>query len=387
MRRLVIYILLITLMLASCSTDQTNNGEGHKTPIATYPSSTPTHKETDNPVQTLSTEPPSDGEEIGDISQVGISNNNISSIGNAAYDGEYYYIGAISSPWNDDLYNEGIWRISSDGTKTERLSDDKPIYINIIGDYIYYIKQARNNQTLLGSIVRMKKDGSDRQMLLDGNNTIKMLVIGDWIYFIKNDDRSICKITTKGEKLTKIVDGNCNRLQYKDSWLYYTTYDEESETSTLYKININTCKNPIKLTEGNWYSLILYGDWIYCLVCSENPTFLYRMKEDGSEKVKLFSQSVDSLSVTNDKIYFISETEKHEEYHDVLYEMDLDGKNNKKMIDDPSLYLSSVGVIAGDYIFYSISEGEWMERGRIKKDGSDNVFLRDLLKEFIYMPR
>lgn len=61
MRRLVIYILLITLMLASCSTDQTNNGEGHKTPVSSYPSSTPTHKETDNPVQTPSTEPPSDG--------------------------------------------------------------------------------------------------------------------------------------------------------------------------------------------------------------------------------------------------------------------------------------------------------------------------------------
>ena len=141
MRRLVSYILLITLILAGCSTGQTNNGEGHKTPVATYPSSTPTHEETDNPAQTPSTEPPSDAGEIGDITKVGITNNNISSIGDTAYDGEYYYNGAISAPWNYDLYDEGIWRISCDGTKIEKISDDIPIYINIIDEYIYYVKQ------------------------------------------------------------------------------------------------------------------------------------------------------------------------------------------------------------------------------------------------------
>ena len=386
MRRLVIYILLITLMLSGCSTGQTNNGEGHKTPVATYPSSAPTHEETDNPAQTPSTEPPSDAGEIGDITKVGITNNNISSIGDTAYDGEYYYNGAISAPWNYDLYDEGIWRISCDGTKIEKISDDIPIYINIIDEYIYYVKQEHYYGYLYGPIVRMKKDGSDTQIILDGNNT-KMLIVGDWIYFINNDDRSIYKITVEGEKLTKIVEGNCYRLQYKDSWLYYTIYDKESRISTLYKININTCKNSIKLTEGNWDSLILYKDWIYYSAYSENNDMLYRMKEDGSEKVQLFSQSVYSFSVANDKIYFIFNDKEPEKHYKVLYEMDLDGKNIKKMIDDPSLPLSDVAVIVGDYIYYYTQEGEWTEIGRIKKDGSENLYLSDLLKEFIYMPR
>lgn len=82
---------------------------------------------------------------------------NISNGGYAAIQGDWIYYGDMG-------LSSGLYKIKTDGTDWQRLSDDFASYINVVGDWIYY--HRKDDDVIVGRttlLYRIKTDGSDRQ--------------------------------------------------------------------------------------------------------------------------------------------------------------------------------------------------------------------------------
>lgn len=294
-------------------------------------------------------------------------------MGKVACDYERQFFGIISNPMMDNLYNEGFWSIEHDGSNPLRISDDFPIYINTLDDYLYYIQQ-KDSWEFSGPIIRIKKDGTNRKIIYE-KDCNSMIAIGSWLFFIDNIDKNIYKISADGNSITKITGDNCVNLQYSDGWLYYIAVDNQKEVNTLCKINIENCKESLQLTNIGW-DFILHDNWIYYTLLKPNSQLLYRMKEDGSENQLLYDRSPDDYAVYDNSVLMNVDNEQH---YEILCSMDLDGKNEKLLLDDPQAKPEGIAGTAGQYIYYYYDLGEWMELARLKEDGTDNKALRDIL--------
>jgi len=94
----------------------------------------------------------------------GNSTGNITNGGYAAIQGDVIY-------YHNGGDNGKLYKIKTDGSGKQKLSDDKADYINVIGDWIYYIAGRYSNE--YGGQVyddntkmyRMKTDGTQRQLV------------------------------------------------------------------------------------------------------------------------------------------------------------------------------------------------------------------------------
>lgn len=104
------------------------------------------------------------------------------------------------------------------------------------GDWIYY--SVGSNSSVL---MKMKTDGSQRQMIVESNNGCNCLnVLGDWIYFIGG---GIWRIRTDGSGKELISALNVSRLRIiGDTGYFYTTLSAQFNTYTFYTIDLNTRK-------------------------------------------------------------------------------------------------------------------------------------------------
>ncbi len=172
-------------------------------------------------------------------------------------DGYLYcrFFDANSSKYNSAI-NLGIYRVKLDTYEAEKLNDDFATWINVEGEWIYYIDEADRKP------YKMRLDGSGRTKICDSSARC-LNVIGDWIFF---------QNLNKGSALFKMKTDGSNLIQLSEHY------------STAICINI-------------------LGDYIYYL--EDAPyTGLYRMKTDGTGKIKLDSSVIESLNVIGDYIYY-----------------------------------------------------------------------------------
>jgi len=173
------------------------------------------------------------------------------------------------------------------------------------------------------SLEKIKIDGTGKTKISD---VVKdyFSVSGDFIYYILSEDKNkdgisestLCSIKTDGTGITRLTLNESVRpdIQVLGDWVYYGVNstkvgpkDKEGDDHTrLYKIKVDGT-GKVKLSEDYIGFVNIAGDWIYYSNMSDN-LFLYKMKTDGSVKTKLNSEYSVEINVAGDWIYYMEKT-------------------------------------------------------------------------------
>lgn len=256
-----------------------------------------------------------------------IANGHASNI-NVVDDWIYYY------GYTDSWDAQGIYKMRTDGTDRTKLNVGDSNNINdmsIVDDWIYYTAFEYNHDergyeysSSTYSVYKMKKDGSDIQLIDSGSDGYgNLIVTNDWIYYISgkfnqnNNSYSseIFKMKTDGSAKQSIlsgISGHIGIINITDDWIYYTEIDyPSSDNHALYKIRTDGLEK--QLIYNNEYmmnDINIVGDWIYYtkgnLEFKYDDSGLYKMRIDGSKKQLLAKGFMSSVNVVGDWVYYYS---------------------------------------------------------------------------------
>jgi len=173
--------------------------------------------------------------------------------------------------------SKGIYAVNTNGGDRQKLSDDMAMYINVVGDRIYF----RNNSDS-GSLYVMKTDGSGIRQLTDGE-AHHVNVVDDRIYY--------CDDYYGGNLYTMNINGGDKQLLTNDiadsinvvgNRIYYSNYNDNQN---LYVMDLNGGSKQKLSDERSTNNINIVSDWLfYCAVNfdkSPYPTELYIIKIKG----------------------------------------------------------------------------------------------------------
>lgn len=292
---------------------------------------------------------------------------NITNYGLAAEQGDWIYYS-----------NEGLFKINKNGADKQKLSADEPLFINVVGDWIYYLKVSEN-QNESNRIYKIRTDGTGKTKITD-DICFYFTVAGDWIYymnFTSPEGEGIYKIRTDGKLNTKLVDANyAYDINVSGDWIYYSLgeyyEDVQSEINRIKTDGTGTQRIYNCDSDSGFIGTIVSGDWVYFMDAKPNDAeddliyHIYKTKKDGSGKADMVVEDeVLNYNVYGGWIYYLSDEEEPK-----LYKIKTDGTEKT--------YLNAGGTvlinIAEDWIYYlSQSDGRLY---RVKIDGTENQIVR-----------
>ncbi len=175
-----------------------------------------------------------------------------------------------------------------------------------------------------------------------------------------------------GADLPKCVTDNAdfNDMLKINKWIIYTDNDIYSVSSdNLFKINPKTGIAE-KLITDKVAEIQMVGDWIYYINSSDLER-IYKVKTDGTGKMKVSDESAISIQLTKKNLYYISK----------------DNKLNKISLDDKTQTVQSI--FTGDYttcifavdqwIYYRMFS--WSVRGKIERLSDDSNASETIVNE------
>ncbi|MCL2487622.1 MAG: DUF5050 domain-containing protein [Oscillospiraceae bacterium] len=199
----------------------------------------------------------------------------------------------------------GIYRMKTDGSAGEKLSDDHATYLNVVDDWIYYSKVTAvyyeednyDDYFYTFEIYRIKTDGSAKEKLSDedrarvtGINVVEDGVGDYWIYYVTylSGRTTLYRMRTDGSDRRPLLSSNDdkNRLIYINvvgEWIYFA---DESQVRKLYRVNTDGSDKQV-LSDDAALLINIVGDWIYYRAFVPGMTGAARMlcmKLDGSER-------------------------------------------------------------------------------------------------------
>lgn len=315
---------------------------------------------------------------------------NIRNYGYGAISGNYIY---YLSP-NEDSSKVGIFRIKNDG------SDKKEIYmcdedlaeivsINVYGNYIYFIQigDATDDQDVNNKIYRMKKDGSDIQLINDNefnDNCYEIYVINGYVYYI-DVDANVARMELDGSNKEKVVENKTGYLGITKDYIIYnvaneeqTTQDESDDTTsstasyTTYIMNIDgSNQRPIFKEGKRLYSVNIEGDYIYYTNDSKN---ICRTRIDSNEEEVISNVEAYNLNVNNGFAYYLNYKDaENEDYTVCIYKIPLNAEDKTpaliKELDSYSTFLD----IVGNYALYMDSNDTSGSINLVDVENSENI--------------
>jgi len=257
--------------------------------------------------------------------------------------GGYFAIKDDSVYFRNPNINNGLCKMAIDGDNIELLTTDKASFINVIGDWIYYRNWDDNHK-----LYKVRTDGSDKQRIAD-EKADNISVIDDWIFYSHKENNratSLCKIGVDGQNKKRIfykAGVTVTDIFVSDGWIYFNALYRGNRESEFYKIRTDGSEGQILLT-GIVSGHIEVDDWIF-FQDKKDDYKLYRMKTDGTEKIKITDVRVVSINCDDKWIYF--ETQKNGSYF--LNKVDFDGTNSQIIFDEA---LSTYNLFVGEDRFY-----------------------------------
>lgn len=294
--------------------------------------------------------------------------NNIANFGSVATDGVWEYRGKkINGQYQ-------LYKIKLDGTQSIKLSNDNPGFINVSGDWIYYV-----NINEMGKLYKVKTDGTNRTKLLDTNvNSVR--VVGDWIYYTKPNGgiSELYKIKTDGTSNTKFIFSDSSISGVDDfitvfgDWIYTNCYVKDPATSTyssyIYKIKVDGSQ-AVKLSDTYSYRMNIFGDWLYYQDPHDNYN-IYKMKLEGSEVTQLTNYTnndgnVYNFMVTSQGIFYSMANNTDFTATDKLglYKINNDGSGNIRLSTLKARFINSIN----NWVYFDDGNASY----RIMTDGTN----------------
>lgn len=191
-----------------------------------------------------------------------------------------------------------LYKTSLDCTRTEIIYQGYPTYLNLLDNYIYFIDSDNG-----GSICKMDINGQEKITLYQPQVTC-LYLYEDRLFFFNIDDKSLYSMDISGENQTKISQdiisaGPC----FYENKLYYTTQNEESNSTVMYQMELDG-NNKVSLFEEDYiYSFFIYNNGFVILT----PLGIYKMDLHGDNKeqeVKSESVFRTSLNICENYLYY-----------------------------------------------------------------------------------
>jgi len=331
---LILCIVCIAGSFSACNKSEVTTGNVTSTPVATLLEPSATYIPTSTvPTKSLPSATP------------GITAGNTS--GNLAN-------GGMAVEMNGWVYfngGDGLYKISADGKNKQKIYRNSCQYINIVGEWAYFIDtqvyKVRTNGTglvklnnekssnlcvsgdwvfycnyELGGIVKIKTDGTNRAVINKKANKVSdngLYVSGDWVYYFDESSRSINKMQTDGSHITKIIDIYPYCFNIVGDWIYIGRND------SLSKVRIDGSDYKI-LQKRQAFSINVYDDWIFYI----NDDCLYKIKIDGTHDTKILDrQMIGRINVTDKWIYSFWDTDGIG-----IFRVNKDGYNKKVIYEN-----------------------------------------------------
>jgi len=236
------------------------------------------------------------------------------------------------------------------------------------GGWVYFSSKTPN-----AGIYKCMPDMKTAFQKLSSDDAYNLNVIGDWIYYIKKTTFELYKIRTNGKDRTKVIEDGCQYFVIKDNYIYYWTGNYSITPFTLFKTKIGEEKkealamipsinNPFTIDDKNIYYISPAP------TVDKNSYTLAKMAFDGYEKVQLTTTAAANPVSCEDWIYYT------DNYLDLKYKQMADDykcslwRINKTNSAAEKLCESCLGYnIKDDYIYYmDLSKKLY----KMKKDGT-----------------
>lgn len=223
-------------------------------------------------------------------------------------DGIIYF----SNPKDDGT----LYSMNTKDNKFKKLSDDKVSYINVIGDYIYYIR------------LNYQKEGNGRSALSRFNSY------------------GICRTDTKGNHLKMLMNDPCQVLNVTGNNAYYQRANEAGKAA-LYSVNINGTDEKELLTE-ELLPLSIKDNILYFVGSEYNHNIRIMDTRNGQNSI-LYNENCYAPIRINDDIYYMSLTDNY-----AIYRINADGSNPTPVITERC---STFNVTEdGGYLYYQVDD-------------------------------
>lgn len=235
----------------------------------------------------------------------------------------------------------GLCKIRTDGTGREKLNDDWILYINVVGDWVYYIEDS---DSWSGAICRVRTDGS-AQSVLNGDVCQDLYVAGDWIYYEdQSKDFATYRMHLDGSGETLVSNETMFGMNVVDDWIYY--YTGGSGVNHAYRVRADGTGQQSTLTEDDVTGNLVVADgWVYYLTTYDH--YLHRVKTDGTGRMQLNSADTSPFFTVSGNSVFYGNCDDG----DALYSMNTDGSDQAPFDD---VYTESINVADGwVYVFKS----------------------------------
>lgn len=276
----------------------------------------------------------------------GNTSGNNSNYGYAVSGGDWTYI---------SLYNAGVFKISQDDSQRVKINDKAANFLNLSGDWIYYVNTQYTNETDNLRLYKMKTDGSSKTKI--SKDQISYLNLeGDWLFYInRSDSNKPYKMRIDGKGIKKLSNDSLQNLYVDDGWIYYQKeYDEN-----IYRMRTSGYDIKKLTDDSAKYSsqLIKSGDWIYYI---SNNYSMNKMKINGSDKKTVIEGIISSMNLIDGCIYYT-------DYKGSLYKLDEKNHFRTKIGYGLGEGLNE----ANDWLYYSVySDDDYSCTDyRIKTDG------------------
>lgn len=237
------------------------------------------------------------------------------------YDGYIYF----SNP-ND--FNQ-LYRMDEDGDNLKKIHSDKPRYLNICNDYIYYVRfnhDSGQEVVFRGNMFGVYRlgigDGTAEELYDDLADSLTLS--GNKLYFQSYNDKDLIEVKSvgiDGKNLTKVSSDDYLPLSVYEGDIYYSNV---SYNHNIVKMDVDS-NLPITLKQGNYYMPIV-EDGILYYIDIEAGYKLMKENLSGGEPVVLTEDKCINYNVSTEHGVIYYQCENDDTDHRLMM-MDLNGEN------------------------------------------------------------
>jgi len=237
-----------------------------------------------------------------------------------------------------DNNDSHLYSMNHDGSDVTLLSDDEissSYYfpLKISDGRVYFsvnsgVKEG-NTPWYIYIPCSIKTDGTDMR------EDSRIPPVNGWCYGYVNEytDHRISKTRYDGSEAVVLTDFEVQNFTVNGEWIYYTLENTEGSDRGLHKIktdgtgNQKICDDVIWFYDVNTCKLLFDGENAYFVSDSDETQSLYKIKNDGTERVQLTSKSVyHIICVRDNTIYYYAEADDSSWG---VFSVGIDGTNEK----------------------------------------------------------
>lgn len=307
--------------------------------------------------------------ELGDVGVfppnygMGSSNDNIANLGYAVGSDDWIF-------YRNNADQSSLCRIKSDGSGSVKLSDHRPIFLNAIGDWIYYMEEGEPGEE---GVWRIRTDGWD-QSLVTAAPAYYLRAADYWLYYINITGQPEDPATNRLFRMKPDGSGQ-QQITQRTTWFFSVEgeriYYLDVESGLIRRIFADGSGDET-VSEQPVRGFAIKNQRIYYLPGPGPEPGIWRMEPDGTKPQKLSEDFTQGLNLADGWIYY-ARTDPGDAGSRQLKRMKLNGGEPQVLSEDD--YVMEISVV-GDWIHYS-----GPNRDRIRKatllhlDGTNRIDL------------